>query len=232
MRGWSNRILLRPLALAAVWGVVSAASASAQVSWGRAIELTAFNGYYIASDLYTTLGAGGGADIGLDNSYMYGGRLGFFPHQRGGLEVAYARTGSDVSIKNGAAGYTPGDLGRLNLDNWDINFIFAQPTSMRSVGFFTIGFGWTVTDPQLSLPPGVNQNSESLFGWNFGLGTKIAFNDKLLLRLEGRWKTTDTNVTTSSSVYCDYWGYCYGYASNWYNSGELTAGLTYKIVAY
>mgnify|MGYP001332539310 CR=1 FL=1 len=49
------------------------------------------------------------------------------------------------------------------------------------------------------------------------------------LRLEGRWRVTDTQITTSSGVYCDYYGYCYYYASDWYNSGEFTAGLTYKL---
>lgn len=232
MRRSLQHILYRSV-LAVTTVVAFAGSASAQSSWGRSIELTGFGGYYIASDLYTSIGGvGAGADIGLNNSAMYGGRIGIFPHPRGGIEFAYARTGSDVEVKRTASGYNPGALGRLNIDNWDINFIFAQEMNPRSVGFFTIGFGWAITDPtQLTLPGGA-ADSNSLFGWNFGLGTKIGFNDKLALRLEGRWKTTDTNVTTSSSVYCDYWGYCYGYASNWYNSGELTAGLTYKIVAY
>ena len=61
------------------------------------------------------------------------------------------------------------------------------------------------------------------------LAAKIGMSPKLALRLEGRWRITDTNITTSSGVYCDYWGYCYGYASDWYSSGELSAGLTYKL---
>jgi opacity protein-like surface antigen len=62
-----------------------------------------------------------------------------------------------------------------------------------------------------------------------GAGAKVDLSQALALRFEGRWRVTDTAISTSSGVYCDYWGYCYSYSSDWYNSGELTAGLTYKL---
>jgi len=54
-------------------------------------------------------------------------------------------------------------------------------------------------------------------------------NPKMGVRLDARWRVTDTAITTSSGVYCDFYGYCWGYSSDWYNSGEFTAGIEYKI---
>jgi opacity protein-like surface antigen len=227
-----KRILLCTLALAAALALKPASSNAQSYSesyWGPSWELTAFNGYYIASDLYTALNA----TIGLENSYTWGGRLGFYPNPRGGIEFSYTRSGSDLKTYDGSAGFNPGGaLGRVNLDNYDVNFIMQQENlaNPRVTGFFTLGFGWTMTAPEYNLPSGTSQpDGESFFAWNMGLGTKIGMSPSLALRLEGRWRITDTNITTSSGVYCDYWGYCYGYASDWYSSGELSAGLTYKL---
>jgi hypothetical protein len=221
----------RTIFLTAAVAVLGASAARAQnygYTYGRSWEITAFNGYYIASDLYNAISYN--ASVQLSNSYTWGGRLGFNPNPRVGLEFAYTRAGSDVTVSKSALGFNPGPLGRLNLNSYDINFLFNQHSmgSPRTTGFFTMGFGWTVTDPSgLKGKAGQSVSSKSLFAWNFGLGTKIAMNPSLALRLEGRWKITDTNVTTSSGVWCDYYGYCYNYSSSIYNSGELTAGLTF-----
>jgi len=219
------------LALAIVCASVIPAGAQSYGSSRGSTELTLFNGYYIASDLYTSIGSGaGGAQIGMANSYMWGGRLGFNPSDNFGLEFVYTRAGSDLDVRNGVSGYNPGNIGRLNLNSYDVDLLFLQPTpNPRTTGYFTLGFGWTVTDPDIQPSAGKSVDSKSLFAWNLGLGTKVDLNEKLLLRLEGRWRVTNTATTTSSGVYCDYWGYCYSYASDWYDSGELTAGLTYKL---
>ena len=69
---------------------------------------------------------------------------------------------------------------------------------------------------------------KTLFKFNFAIGMKYEMSPKLSTRLDGRWRVTDTNITTDSGVWCDPYGYCYGYASSWYNSGELIAGLSYS----
>jgi hypothetical protein len=224
----------------AVCGLLVAAACASAVPAGAqyagtsssgkgALELTLFNGYYIGSDLYSSLGSG--AQVALSNSYMWGGRLGTDMNQSFGMEFVYTRIGSDLSIKNAAAGFNPaGDLGRINGNAYDVDFNFYQPMgSPRARGYFSLGLGWTVTDPDIPAPAGKTVDGNSLFAWNFGVGTKVAMNDKLALRIEGRWRVTNTAITTSNGIYCDYWGYCYSYSSDWYNSGELTAGLTYKV---
>lgn len=230
-KSW-KRILHCTLALAAALVLLPASSRGQSYTgsyWGPSWELTAFNGYYVASDLYTALNS----HIGLENSYTWGGRLGFYPNPRGGIEFSYTRSGSELQVNDGPL-VPPGGLGRVNLDNYDVNFVLQQENmaNPRVSGFFTFGFGWTLTNPEITGSGVVGQpqpDGETFFAWNMGLGTKIGMSEAIALRLEGRWRITDTNFTTSSGVYCDYWGYCYGYASDWYSSGEFSAGLTFKM---
>ena len=232
-----SRRASRPSAIAAVCAaalclIAFAVPASAQYS--PQLELTALYGYFIAQDLYTvTSTAGAGTTIGLENSGMYGGRIGLYPKPYGGIEFAYTRSGSDVKVNSAYNGYVANDLGRMEYDNYDINFVGRQQNmgNPRVMGFGTIGFGWTSTHPNVTTLEGTSYPGSTLFGINFGLGANIAMSPQLALRLEGRWKITDTNISTGNYTYCDYWGYCYSYPSTSYSSGELTAGLTYKLGA-
>jgi opacity protein-like surface antigen len=211
--------------LAAV--VLWATSASAQVKW----DLTPFAGYYIASDLYNSYSSNGNSGVELTNSFAWGGRLTSI-NRRGGLEFAYTRTGSDLKLRQQLAGQPRTKLGRIDIDNYDINFIGYEPTGNPKVTpFGVIGIGWSAThptiDPDFTLATGKQVQSNTLFNFNFGLGVRIAMNEKLATRLEGRWRVTDTNLETSSGMWCDPYGYCYSYSSQWYDAGELEAGLSY-----
>jgi opacity protein-like surface antigen len=229
----SNRAirgLLVTIALS-VCGVSAAHAQYTRTPFRPNLELTAFDGYYIASDLYTGSNALTQGHIGLENSNEYGGRFGINARPGFGFEFGYTRVSSNVTVKNSPAGFAPKDLGKINGDEFDFNFVFTQPIpyEQRATGFFTFGLGWTATDPQINTPAGTSFKGNSLFAWNFGLGTKIAISERLLLRLEGRWRITDTNIVTDNGTWCDYYGYCYSYASDTYSSGELTAGLTFRL---
>src|SRR5438045_1514065 len=94
------------------------------------------------------------------------------------------------------------------------------------------GIGSTVTHPSVDsdfqLPTGAQAESNSLFNFNFGLGVRVAMNEQLATRLEARWRVTDTNLQTSSGLWCDPYGYCYSYSSQWYDAGEVEAGISYS----
>ena len=141
-----SRCVFRKLTLvAALLAVASwvAPPAEAQSRSGkRTWELTAFNGLYIASDLYTA----NTAQIGINNAYMYGGRVGFYPNPRVGVEFAYGRASSDLEIKNPSSLFpssTP--LGSLVVNQYDGNLIFQQRKmgNPKMTGFFSLGFGST-----------------------------------------------------------------------------------------
>jgi opacity protein-like surface antigen len=220
--------VLALLAAPALW----ATNASAQVKW----DITPFAGYYIASDLFNTYpnsgAAAGTSGVELTNSFAWGGRLTAI-NRRGAVEFAYTRAGSDMKTKQQLVGQPRSKFGRMDLDTYDINFIGYEPTGNPKVTpFGVIGIGWTVTHPSIDsdfvLPNAGQLESNTLFNFNFGLGARVALNEKLAARFEGRWRVTDTNLQTSSGLWCDPYGYCYSYSSNWYDAGELEAGLSYS----
>jgi hypothetical protein len=197
------------------------------------IELNPFAGYYVASDIYNTFAGTNGSNVELTNGLMWGGRL-TASTPRGGIEFSYTRTGSDIKIHQQLPGQLTSDFGHIDFDNYDMNFLGYSPTGGRATPFGLIGFGWAVTHPDIDAGvlagAGARQpKSNTLFNFNFGLGTKIEMSPKIGLRLEGRWRVTDTKLTTSSGIWCDAWGYCYSYASDWYNSGEFIGGITYAL---
>jgi len=218
------------VAAAGTVACASIASAQSQVKW----EIMPFAGYYIASDLFTaypgTPAATGSSHVELTNSFMWGGRLMAF-NGRGGLEFSYTRAGSDLKLDRTLTGQNNADVGRLNLDSYDLNLVGYEPSGNPKVTpYGLIGIGWSITHPDINqgFNTGPQVDGKSLFNFSFGLGAKIEMRDKLAMRLEGRWRITDTNIDTNSGVWCDPFGYCYSYASQWYNSGELMGGLSYS----
>jgi hypothetical protein len=198
------------------------------------LEITPFVGYYIASDLYSSYGGSvAPTSVGLENDFMWGGKL-TASNERGGIEFAYTRTGSDVKLDRPLSGQPRASVGRLDIDSYDINFIGYQRTANpRMFPFGSIGFGWSQTHPTIDSDfidaASAQPDGKTLFNFNFAIGMKYEMSPKLSTRIEGRWRVTDTNITTDSGVWCDPYGYCYGYASSWYNSGELIFGLSYAL---
>lgn len=229
------RLLRAPLAVLAV-AVLSigafAASAQAQ-GYARTLALSGFAGYNIASDIYSGYsGTYGTANLEMKNGLVWGARLMGFTNDYSAVEFGYARTSSDLNFRPASVG-TNVDAGNMSADEYDLNFLISQPSpNPRMWPYFTLGFGWSITHPSVhTADPNktVNVDSHSLFGFNFGIGSLVEMRPNMSLRLDARWRVTDTHITTSSGVYCDYYGYCWGYSSDWYNSGELTAGLTYRM---
>jgi opacity protein-like surface antigen len=231
------RSAYRSLALAAALCVVALASAAhpanAQDRIGKSTGLTAFGGYYVASDLYTNTTAGiyYNQRLELTNEFEFGGRLDFFTNRFTAVELGYTRVNSDLKWhgSNAPSNYNAGNIAG---NQYDLNFLISSPSQdPKFWPYFTIGFGWTGTEPKVTTPitnQPANVKGAALFAWNFGLGSFINLNPKWSLRLDGRWRITTTGTTTSAGTYCDYYGYCWAYSSNQYSTGDLTAGLTYR----
>jgi len=213
------------------------APAARAETYGGAMAIGAFGGYNVASDLYNNVNGSGSLE--LKNGFMWGGRLTKFTNNYSAVEFSYTRNGSDLAVKNAISApptHSNFSAGKLTADQYDLNFLISSPApDPKMWPYFVLGFGWTVTHPDIHGVDPTNPNttvsatSKSLFAFNFGIGTMIEMNPKLAARLDARWRVTDTNISTSSGVYCDYWGYCWGYSSSWYNSGEFTAGLEYRL---
>lgn len=231
----SVRAITLGLAAMALATTLLAPKAGAQ-NYARTTTLSVFGGYNVASDLFESdYNSINSATLELKNAFMWGGRLTKFTNEYSAVEFAYTRNTSDLEVHN-YGGTLPPDFkaGRMDSDQYDINFLASQPSINPNMWpYFTLGFGWTVTHPHVnSVDPSaqpIETEGNSLFAFNFGLGTLVEMNDKMSLRLDARWRVTDTHITTSSGYYCDYWGYCWSYASDWYNSGEFTGGITYRL---
>ena len=204
-----------------------AAPVSAQVfesyssSSGKHWEITPTVGGYFGSDIYSATGV----NLHASDSWSYGGRIAFYPQRQFGLEVGYMYAQSDISSSKLIGGTQK--YGTLALHQIDFNGNF-EGGSSKLVGYFTIGLGMTIVDPKINSQFVANPSSSTKFAFNTGLGFKAWMNDKLGLRVDGRLRTIDTNRTTSSGVWCDYYGYCWYYASTWYNSGEVTGGIVLR----
>jgi len=215
------------LVLVAAGALACASLAGAQPRW----EITPFAGYYIASDLYNAYSSSnpGSSTVELTNSFMWGGRLtGSVPG--GGIEFAYTRSGSDIKLDHTLGGQPTNKLGHINIDSYDINFIGYQPSPNPHVSpFASVGFGWSATHPEIDsqFHVAAQPDGNTLFNFNFGIGGRAEVTPKIATRIEARWRVTDTNLTTSSGIWCDPFGYCYSYATDWYNSGELIGGISY-----
>jgi hypothetical protein len=224
-------------AAAIALAMIAVAPAARAEPYGGAMAIGAFGGYNVASDIYNNLNGTGSLEF--KNGFMWGGRLTKFTNNYSAAEFSYTRNGSDLQARTSVVGSAvPNfDAGKVTMDEYDLNFLVSSPApDPKMWPYFILGFGWTVTHPDIQGPPAgappgqsVSVSSKSLFAFNFGIGTMIQMNPKMAARLDARWRVTDTNISTSSGVYCDYWGYCWGYSSSWYNSGEFTAGLEYRL---
>ena len=223
------------LAALALGATLLAPAAGAQ-NYARTTTLSVFGGYNVASDLFESeYNSINSATLELTNAFMWGGRLTRFTNEYSAVEFAYTRNSTDLKVHNyGAALPSDFNAGRMTSDQYDLNFLASQPSINPNLWpYFTLGFGWTLTHPEVNAQNASAQPIEvdgnSLFAFNFGIGTLVNMNEKMSLRLDARWRVTDTHITTSSGYYCDYWGYCWSYASDWYNSGEFTGGITYRL---
>jgi hypothetical protein len=107
---------------------------------------------YIASDLYNAYSSvnPGSSTVELTNSGLWGVRL-TASSFRGGIEFAYTRSGSDIKLDHTLSGQPRTTIGRLDLDSYDINFLGYQPSgNPRVMPFGIVGFGWTVTHPDVN----------------------------------------------------------------------------------
>jgi len=198
-----------------VAGVADPAAAQRQ-----RFQLYAIGGGYFATDLY--VGTNVTNKVQLGDSWMYGGRFVYFPQQQFGVELSYARAVSGVKTSNDTLPFGElDDRGDIGVDQIDISGIYASRQGPRS-GYLSIGLGTTIISPNIA---NASTSSSGRFAWNIGIGGMFQIGQSMVARLDGRYRGTSTNHSTGSSSWCDGFGYCYGYASWVYWSGEVTAGL-------
>ena len=213
---------------AAVIATASASVANAQYhSFKPGAELTLLGGAYFGGTVYTGYNTVLARDVNVNDDWAYGGRLAYNFSPAIGLEAGFVYSNADMELASGA-GQLPAKLGQLSESRYELNFNFyTNPGPV--VGYFTLGGGLTHFAATIdgSIVSGNNKASDDRFSSNIGLGVKLNTSEKMAVRLDGRWRYTDTNVG-GDQYYCDIYGFCYSYDNSYYGSGELTGGLTYS----
>jgi opacity protein-like surface antigen len=187
-------------------------------------ELTAFNGLNLPKDLYQA----GGARLGLNDGYTLGGRVAYHPSLKLGVELSYARARGALEVRSGTTGFAnPAPLGDLTVQQADLGAVISQEAqaNAKATGFLLLGAGATRFGSDIE--GGSGDLSQTRMAWHVGIGSKIKVSDLLSLRLEGRYRSTNTD-RNGDVVYRDANGNAYGFAPHWYRTKELTAGLTYR----
>ena len=215
---------------AAVVAMASASAAHAQYySSAPKAELTVLGGAYFGGTIYTGYNTVLARDVNVGDDWAYGGRLAFLFNPAIGLEAGFVHSNAEMSLSSGA-GQGPTVLGELTENRYELNFNFyTNPGPV--VGYFTLGGGLThfnaTIDPNLVQAGTRREASDDRWSSNIGLGIKLHTSETMAVRLDGRWRYTDTNVG-NDQYYCDIYGFCYSYDNSYYGSGELTGGLTYS----
>ncbi len=167
--------------------------------------------------------AGCQRDVNVDDDWSYGGRLAYVFNGMVALEGGYGHSDAAMTLGVGA-GQLPSNIGDLTENRYELNLNFyTNPGPVQ--GYFTLGGG--ATDFKAKFENGQSA-SDTRFTSNIGLGIKFSSSPKVALRLDGRWRYTDTNIG-GTSYYCDFYGFCYAYDNSYYGSGEFTGGLTYSL---
>ena len=212
------------LGVAGVCIGVAAGVAAAQGAYARPkrFELFAVGGGFFASDIYS--GSTAASKVHVSDSWGYGGRLLFFPERAAGLELGWIHSASDVTVVDPSNLGNPTNRGSVNFDDIAINVLFLNHRG-PAAGYFTLGAGSTIITPKTM---GVNADARGRFAWNFGIGMIYETPGALVARIDARYRGMDTNINTGNYVYCDFYGFCYTYASDIYSAGEVTAALGFR----
>jgi hypothetical protein len=189
--------------------------------------ITGYAGNYFGGQIYSGY-SGTVGDVEAGDGFVWGLQVAYVFNKVIGLEFTYGNNSEDLRFSSPYA-VQSSKFGTAdeNRYEFDINF-YTNPNKV--VGYFCLGAGWTDysatidTDDATDAFPASQSTSE--FTTNIGLGALIYMKPNLALRVDGRWRYTDTNIN-SSYVYCDIYGYCYTYDDSYYGSGTLTGGITY-----
>jgi opacity protein-like surface antigen len=191
---------------------------------GSHIEFTGFGGMALGNELYQA----GGAELGLDDGSTFGGRAAFFPNPKLGIELSYAQTSGELGVIEGTTGFAnPAPYGDLKVQQADVAALLSQgaDSKAKTQGYMIVGAGATRFRGDAEAASGSTESTR--FAWLAGLGTKLRVGDSAALRLEGRYRSTNTDG--NDVVYTDANGNPYGYDAHWYRTWEITAGLNLKL---
>jgi hypothetical protein len=204
---------IRLLAVLAVALAAWSTDAYAQV---RGVEIIPFGGYRWGGSMSSIPGV---QKFDTQDNWAYGVAIDAEMAHNSAAELYYSHFSSDWDASLTAGGKRSGSLSR---DDIMLNGVWYARGSNPSIRpYLTAGVGCSIYDSD-------DVSASGHFAWNVGAGVRHDVNDKVGLRVDGRWMPTWFN--TGSSVWCDpYWG-CYPASTGeFFDQFELTGGLVIKL---
>lgn len=208
------------VALAAA--LIVAGPAAAQDRRGT-VEITPVVGGYFGGEFESGTLAFYNGDASASTEVAWGLRLGFNITNNFAIEASYLQSDPKLRFEGtGAIGSPSRDIGEMEIRLYEMNFLV--PWGRGNVRpYFTMGAGVNTFRPVI---PGYSYSTDSRFTTNMGFGVKTFATPNFGFRFEGKFRTTYIN--SEDEYYCDHWcddDYYYYGDSQWYFSGEATAGL-------
>ncbi|MFI5182337.1 MAG: outer membrane beta-barrel protein [Thermoanaerobaculia bacterium] len=211
-----NAMLAAGALVAATLIAIPAAAQNVPNTW----ELTLLGGGAFGGQIYQ----GGHTEVDVSTAATYGVRLGYNVSRAFEVEAGWNHASSNLDATPFGQMGLSGKIGTLKQDVIEASALW-HFGSRRASGYVVVGLGAMLFSPDV---PGVATSSTTRFTTSFGLGGKFSISPRVAVRIDGRFRGTDTGQTTGQGVWCDYYGYCYYYSSTWYSSGELTGGLLFR----
>ena len=148
-------------------------------------------------------------------------RLGWAFSRSFRLEAGWTTTSADLLARDPRDGGASEEAGKVDTDAFELNafYDFGGPSTR---GYLGVGAGAMALSP---VPPALSE-SKTRFTVNAAVGVRQALGGRLAVRAEGRYRWRDGRDRVGT-VICDA-DECRLFATNWYSSAELTAGLSVR----
>jgi hypothetical protein len=209
---------MRRIVVLLVAGLLTAQAGVALAQYGvgngGGVEILPFVGYRWGGSLNTVTGF---REIKTQDNISYGIGFGMPTPKYSEVELAWTHYQGtvDFTLNSGVKG-TGGTVKR---DDILLSGTWYAYHNTSILPYFTAGLGAAIFSSQ-------NASTVGRFTWDLGIGFRKDINDKVAMRLSGKW--VPVWVTTGTGVWCDYY-YCYsvGTGEN-YDQFEVGLNLIFK----
>jgi len=163
-------------------------------------------------------------ELSVKGGLTAGIAIGTVTPQNIGVEVMYTYQDNGISFK--PIGEPEMDIMDLAVHQIHANFLFYHPSARHSMTkpYLLLGLGANIFDAARD-----NVDSETRFTWALGLGLVRQVNEKVGLRLQGRYTPTYLN-SSDEGYWCDPYYGCYTvFDSNYLDQWDVTGGLVFTL---
>lgn len=215
------RLAPRFALLALVSALAAAGPAAAQDRRGS-VEITPVIGGYFGGTFDPGTLAFYDGEAQASTEAAFGLRLGVNVSPNFVIEASYLQSDPKLTLEGGGAiGGPSHEIGEIEMRLYELNFLVPWGRG-RVRPYFTIGGGVNTFRPKV---PNYSASTDSRFTANMGFGLKTYVTPNFGFRFEGKGRTTYINDNGDgwSCDWCD--DDSYYSDSQWYLSGEATAGV-------